>query len=70
MIIGYTKTMFIAKDPRGKPDLVHGGHENHYEGEDTYYPRKQWLPRWEVDGPGTGWAILIDSNPSRLNYAK
>ena len=70
VIIGYTKTMFIAKDPRGKADLVHGGHENHYEGEDTYYPRKQWLPRWEVEGPGTGWAVLVDDNPSRISYTK
>ena len=70
VIVGYTKTLFIAKDPRGKPDLIQGGHVNEYGGEDTQYPRKQWLPRWEAEGPGSGWAVLVDDNPSRIFYAK
>ena len=23
------------------------------------YSRKNWLRRWEVDGAGTGWALIV-----------
>lgn len=55
VIIGYTPTHFILHDPNGEANLVHGGYDNHSNGRAIHYSRKNWLPRWEVEGPGTGW---------------
>jgi hypothetical protein len=59
VIVGYTDQFFVAHDPMGTPDLIHGGHKDKKEAKYILYPRKQWLKRWEVEGPGTGWAIRI-----------
>lgn len=59
VIVGYTDQFFIAHDPMGNPDLIHGGHRDKTRAKYTLYPRRHWLKRWEVEGPGTGWAILI-----------
>ena len=59
VIVGYTDQFFVAHDPMGTPDLVHGGHKDRSAAKYVLYPKKQWLKRWEVEGPGTGWAIRI-----------
>ena len=59
IIIGYTLTHFIFHDPNGEAALVGGGYANHSNGKGISYSRKNWLPRWEVDGPGTGWYLYV-----------
>lgn len=59
VIVGYTDQFFIAHDPIGTPDLIHGGHKNNRPAAYIAYPRRQWLKRWEVEGPGTGWALIV-----------
>jgi hypothetical protein len=43
--------------------MVRGGYTNHSKGKEVVYSQKNWNKRWEVEGPGSGWAILIE-NPS------
>jgi len=59
VIIGATSGAYIHNDPNGEADLVNGGYVNHTKGAGIAYSRKNWLRRWEVDGPGTGWAMLV-----------
>ena len=59
--IGFTKDSFIMNDPNGEADMVNGGYvTNSYDkGKRIAYSRKNWLRRWECDGPSTGWALLV-----------
>jgi GH24 family phage-related lysozyme (muramidase) len=59
VIIGATSGAYIHNDPNGEADMVNGGYVNHTKGAGIAYSRKNWLRRWEVDGPGTGWAMLV-----------
>jgi GH24 family phage-related lysozyme (muramidase) len=59
VIIGATSSAYIHNDPNGEADMVNGGYVNHTKGAGIAYSRKNWLRRWEVDGPGTGWAMLV-----------
>lgn len=58
-VIGFTKTAVIVNDPFGELDVVHGGYISS-KGAGLAYSRKNWGPRWMVEGPGTGWAIIAD----------
>jgi len=51
---------WIMQDPRGKPDLKNGGHFSSAGGERVEVRQAEFKPRWQVDGPGTGWVILVD----------
>jgi hypothetical protein len=51
---------WIAQDPRGLPDLIKGGHSNPHLGRNARIRQAEFHQRWQVDGPGTGWVILID----------
>lgn len=57
--IGYTPTHFIHNDPNGEADLAHGGYVSNKGGAGVAYSRKNWLPRWLVDGPDSGWFLRI-----------
>jgi GH24 family phage-related lysozyme (muramidase) len=59
VIIGATIDAYIHNDPNGEADMVSGGYVSHTKGAGIAYSRKNWLRRWEVDGPGTGWAMLV-----------
>lgn len=59
VVIGSTDGAFIHNDPNGEADLINGGYINHTKGAGIAYSRKNWLRRWEADGPGTGWAVLV-----------
>jgi hypothetical protein len=59
VIIGSASGAYIHNDPNGEADMVNGGYLNHTKGAGIAYSRKNWLRRWEVDGPGTGWAMLV-----------
>ena len=57
VIIGFTDSAFIFNDPNGEADIINGGYINNTKGAGIAYSRKNWLRRWEVDGPNTGWAL-------------
>ena len=63
VVIGYIPGAWIHHDPNGEADMVRGGYTNHSGGKAVVYSQKNWNKRWEVEGPGSGWAILIE-NPS------
>jgi len=51
---------WIMQDPRGLPDMVRGGHKNAHRGRNARVRQSEFYPRWSVDGPKTGWVILVD----------
>lgn len=57
VVVGYTKNAVIHHDPNGECDVVNGGYLNHTKGRGVAYSRKNWLRRWLVEGPATGWCI-------------
>jgi uncharacterized protein YvpB len=59
VVIGYdNKTQqLIHHDPFGEAALVGGDYVNHTRGKAIRYSYKNWVPRWEVDGPRTGWLL-------------
>jgi hypothetical protein len=59
VVIGFTPTHFIQNDPYGEADLVKGGYVSHKGGAGVAYSRKNWLPRWLIDGDDTGWFMKI-----------
>jgi hypothetical protein len=58
--IGYTDSSIVHNDPNGEADMKNGGYVSNHasRGVHVQYSRRNWLRRWEVDGPSTGWAIL------------
>ena len=58
-VVGVTDTGFLHHDPNGEASLVNGGYTANYDGSNQHYSFKNWLPRWEVEGPGSGWAMEI-----------
>ena len=50
----------IVQDPRGLPDMVRGGHKNAGKGRNARVRQSEFYPRWSVEGPRTGWVILVD----------
>jgi hypothetical protein len=59
VVIGYTPTAFIHNDPNGEANLVAGGYANTTKGKAVTYSRANWLKRWLVEGPNSGWAMLV-----------
>ena len=59
VICGFTDDDWIVNDPYGDCDLINGGYPGSTNGEMLRYSRKNWTPRWECDGPGTGWYVHI-----------
>lgn len=57
--IGFTPDAIVHNDPNGEADMVGGGYKNHTNGKGIKYSRKNWLPRWLVEGPNSGWAITV-----------
>ena len=64
VVVGYNNDSFIINDPNGEADLTAGGYTNNMNGDHLSYSYKNWLPRWEVDGAGTGWYMDIRNPPS------
>ena len=56
--IGYSDDALIVHDPFGELDLMTGVYVNNW-GARLRYSRRNLGPRWMVEGPGTGWAILV-----------
>jgi predicted chitinase len=59
VVVGYTPTGFIHNDPNGEANLVAGGYINTTKGKAVAYSRANWLKRWLVEGPNSGWALLV-----------
>ena len=53
---------WVMQDPRGEPDLIKGGHKNPHLGRNVRALQREFKPRWEVEGPRTGWVILVDND--------
>lgn len=59
VVVGVTadKTKLWVHDPFGEMDLISGGYPS-TDGKYKLYSKKNLGPRWLVEGPKTGWAIL------------
>lgn len=56
LVVGITDTHVIVHDPYGELDNVNGGYPRRgVGGRNVKYTLRNWLPRWEVEGKGTGW---------------
>ena len=62
LIRGFTPTHFVFNDPFGEADLINGSYVSNKpsSGQNIKYSRKNWLNRWEVEGPNTGWMLLVN----------
>jgi len=56
-VVGITPDAVIVHDPLGEADLVTGGTTSR-PARFSRYSRKNFGPRWMVEGPGTGWAVI------------
>jgi hypothetical protein len=56
-VIGYTPTAVIVNDPWGEMLVAEGSYLGN-RGAGLAYSRKNWGPRWMVEGASTGWAII------------
>ena len=59
VVTGYTPTHFIMNDPNGEADLLKGGYISNKGGAGTAYSKKNWLPRWLIEGADSGWLLRI-----------
>jgi len=44
-------------DPFGECDLINGGYLPNLDGSFLEYSWRNWGPRWEAEGPGSGWLL-------------
>jgi hypothetical protein len=59
IVVGYTSANLIVHDPFGEADLVAGTTISDVA-RFMKYSRKNFSPRWTVEGPKTGWAIIAE----------
>jgi hypothetical protein len=57
-VVGYDPTHVIVHDPLGDADLLAGATLNR-PARFSRYSRKNWGRRWMVEGPGSGWAVVV-----------
>ena len=59
-VIGLEGESAVVNDPYGEANLVEGGYVDTWitAGRAVRYSEKNWGRRWEVEGPGSGWAII------------
>ncbi len=56
LAIGHQPGVGVFNDPYGELDNPGGGYvQVGRGGHGVRYSWRHWLPRWEVEGPGTGW---------------
>ena len=58
-IIGVTSSAWIVHDPNGEADLINGGYIARTSGAGVRYSFRNFNPRWECEGPGTGWYVEV-----------
>ena len=59
LVYGINDTHATVMDPFGELDLVNGGYLNS-NGNSLRYSRRNLGPRWLVEGPRSGWAIIAE----------
>jgi hypothetical protein len=52
---------YVLNDPMGAPSMEKGGHATRYGGHAVRVSRQTFDMRWQVEGPSSGWAILVDN---------
>jgi hypothetical protein len=57
-VVGYDPTHVIVHDPLGEADLLTGSTLDR-PARFSRYSRKNWGRRWMVEGPGSGWAVVV-----------
>jgi len=60
VVVGTDATSVIHNDPYGMADVVNGGYKSAQGGQYIHYSKQYWLPRWLVEGPNSGWGVLIN----------
>lgn len=70
VIIGYTENFFIVHDPMGKHDLERGFLVDEDGGNAVHYSKDAFVARWAIEGPGSGWAMLVDPFPAPMKFDK
>ena len=64
VVSGYAKNSndpeWIVQDPRGYPEMEKGGHSNPHLGRNVRVRQAVLHQRWQAEGPGTGWVILVN----------
>jgi hypothetical protein len=55
--VGTWERGVLMHDPQGEAFLISGGHAWRSEGAYQPYSWQNWVPRWEVEGPRTGWYL-------------
>jgi hypothetical protein len=58
-VIGITSRAIVANDPYGEMDVLKGTYLN-TKGAGVAYSKANWGPRWMVEGPSTGWALIAE----------
>ena len=56
---GYTLGTVIQTDPNGEASLVTGGYTDNMVGAEMHYSWDNWLPRWCVENPNSGWCMKV-----------
>jgi hypothetical protein len=59
VIIGSEGRKWTVHDPYGEADLVNGGYTANTDGAAMSYSFNSFNPRWEADGPQTGWWLEV-----------
>ena len=57
VVIGFDASGVLMNDPNGEADLIRGGYLASRAGAGLHYSWRNWLPRWQVEGPATGWYL-------------
>ena len=57
--VGFDAISIVHNDPYGTADVVNGGYISGEGGKCVYYGKQYWAPRWTVEGPNSGWAVLV-----------
>ena len=60
VIVGFNRDEWIMHDPMGLPDMERGGHDSRKSGEYVRVSRPAFHQRWQVEGPNSGWAIVVN----------
>lgn len=74
LAVGYRPGFGVFNDPYGELDNPQGGYvQVGTGGQAVSYSWRHWLPRWQVEGPGSGWwmcfRLLSDEPPPRQAVA-
>ena len=60
VVVGYTLDSLTIHDPNGLPDMHRGTHEKKLSGSYVRVDRGDFEKRWLIEGPGSGWMIVIN----------